>query len=108
MSSKAGRNSNTFKILCISSLSASLKKIRSKATEKIGNIDFLDIQGKLTMLLFVESEENSQVIQAFMVVLVNTRKNEEDLLKMKALEWSQHFSHCKSIIVIFFQTLIGN
>ena len=30
------------------------------------------------------------------VVLVSC-KNEEVTIKMKALEWSQHFSHCKSI-----------
>ena len=30
-----------------------------------------------------------------MVVLV-TCKKEEDPFKMKALEWAQHFSHCKS------------
>ena len=35
-------------------------------------------------------------IQAFMVDLV-TCKNEEDPLENKALEWSQHFSHYKSM-----------
>ena len=35
-------------------------------------------------------------IQAFMADLV-TCKNEEDPLKMKVLEWSQRFSHYKSI-----------
>ena len=34
-----------------------------------------------------------KLIQAFIVVLIY-RKNEEDpFKKMKALEWSQHFSH---------------
>ena len=33
-----------------------------------------------------------KLIQAFMVVLV-TCKNEEDPLKMKALEWSQQILH---------------
>ena len=35
-----------------------------------------------------------KIIQAFMVVLI-TCKNEEDQLKMK--EWSQHFSHDQSM-----------
>ena len=35
------------------------------------------------------------IIQAFMIVLV-TCKNKEDPLKLKVLEWSQNFSHCKS------------
>ena len=34
------------------------------------------------------------IIQDFMVVFV-TCKNEEDQLKMKALEWSQHFPYWK-------------
>ena len=37
-----------------------------------------------------------KAIQAFMVDLV-TCKNEEDPLEMKALEWSQRFSHYKSM-----------
>ena len=37
-----------------------------------------------------------KLIQAFMVGLI-TCKNEEDPSKMKALEWSQHFSHYKSM-----------
>ena len=37
---QSGQNSNTFKKLCISSLPASLKGIRSMATEKSGYIDF--------------------------------------------------------------------
>ena len=35
-----------------------------------------------------------------MVVLV-TCKNKEDQLKLKALEWSQHISHCKSLEIFF-------
>ena len=36
-----------------------------------------------------------KLIQAFMVILV-TCKNEEDSYKMKALEWSQQNSHYNS------------
>ena len=55
---------------------------------------FSDAQGQLTPQSFVESGHNStcvgippkfELIQAFMVVLV-TCKNEEDPIKMKALE----------------------
>ena len=45
-----------------------------------------------------------RIFQYFMVVLV-TCKNDEGPLKMKALEWSQHFSDCKSLGI--FQTLKG-
>ena len=38
---------------------------------------------------------NFKLVQAFMHILV-TCKNEEDPLKMKDLEFSQHFSHYKS------------
>ena len=34
-----------------------------------------------------------------MHVLVSC-KNEDDPIKMKALEWSQHFSHCKSMGIL--------
>ena len=56
---------------------------------------------KMETLIFrltraANSQAEIQDIQAFMVVLV-TCKNEEDPLKRKALEWSQHFSHCKHI-----------
>ena len=37
-----------------------------------------------------------KLIKAFMVGFV-TCKNDEDPLKMKALEWSQHFTHYKSM-----------
>ena len=37
-----------------------------------------------------------KLIQVFIVVLVTCR-NEEDPSKMKAIEWSQHFSHYKSM-----------
>ena len=37
-----------------------------------------------------------KLIQALIVVLI-VCKNEEDPFKLKALEWSQHFSHYKSM-----------
>ena len=54
-------------------------------------------------LIFSDASEVSdgilpkfKLIQAFIVILV-TCKNEKDPSKMKALEWSQHFSHFKSM-----------
>ena len=37
-----------------------------------------------------------EIIQAFVHILV-TCKNEDDSIKMKGLEWSQHFTHYKSM-----------
>ena len=37
-----------------------------------------------------------KLIQAFIVVLI-VCKNDEDLFKIETLEWSQHFSHYKSM-----------
>ena len=57
-------------------------------------INFSDAQGQLTPKSVMESCRN--FIRAFMVGLVIC-KNEEDPSKMKVLEWSQHFSHYKSM-----------
>ena len=60
-------------------------------------IDFSDAQGQLTLKSVME------YCLTFIIVLI-TCKNEEIHPKMKALEWSQHFFHYKSM-GIFFQTL---
>ena len=46
-----------------------------------------------------------KLIQAFIVVLLIC-KNEYDLSKMRALEWSQQYSHYKSMGI--FKTLKGS
>ena len=43
-----------------------------------------------------------KLIQAYMRGLVSC-KNEDVSIKMKALQWSQHFSHCKSMGIFFRQ-----
>ena len=52
-------------------------------------INFSDAQGRLTLKSVMEY---CQLIQSPIVVLIAC-KNEEDPFKLKALEWSQHFSH---------------
>ena len=53
---------------------------------------FPDAQGQLTPQSLVRSGKNFELVQDVMDVLV-TCKYEEDPIKMKALEWSQHFPH---------------
>ena len=48
-----------------------------------------------------------KLIQAFMHVLVSY-KNEKVPRKMKALEWSQQFSHCKSMVIFFKRSRAAN
>ena len=64
------------------------------------HIDFSDAQGQLAWIL-----PKFNLIQAFTHFLV-TCKNEEDPIKTKGLEYSQHFPNYKS--VGFFQTIKGS
>ena len=59
-------------------------------------IGFSDAQGLLTPKSEMESCLNSNSSKLFMVGLI-TCTNEEDQSKMKSLEWSQYFSHFKSM-----------
>ena len=59
-------------------------------------INISDAQGQLTPKSVMESCRNSNPSKLLMVGLVIC-KNEEDDPKMKVLEWSQHFSHYKSM-----------
>ena len=61
--------------------------------EKVETL-ILDIQGQLTLLSVFESGRNSKTSTLLWLSLVPVRM--EIHSKMKALEWSQHFSHCKS------------
>ena len=62
-------------------------------------IHFSDAQGQLTPKSVNGILPIFKLIRAFMVCLF-TCKNEEDPSKMKVLEWSQHFSHYKSLGII--------
>ena len=59
-------------------------------------IVFSDAQGQLTPKSLMEILPRFKLIRAFNVGLI-TCKNEKDPSKMKVLEWSQHFSHYKSM-----------
>ena len=59
-------------------------------------IDFSDAQGQLTMKSVMESCRNSNPSKLLWLILLPARMKKIHL-KMKALEWSQHFSHYKSM-----------
>ena len=68
-------------------------------------INFVDAQGELTPKSVVESCPNSNTFELFWLVLLSARMMKIHP-KMKVLEWSQHFSHYKSMGI--FQTLKGS
>ena len=59
-------------------------------------INFSDAQGQLTLKSVMESCWNSNPSKLLWLVLLSARMKKIHL-KMKVLEWSQHFSHYKSI-----------
>ena len=95
----SGRNLNSSKLLCISSLSARMKMIQSKMNElewsqhlshyKSMGI-FLDAQGQLTPQSLVQSCPISNSFQMLWISLLPARIK-KIRSKMKALEWSQDF-----------------
>ena len=58
-------------------------------------INFSDAQGQLTQKSVMESCQNSNSSELLLFLLSARMKDIH--LKMKVLEWSQHFSHYKSI-----------
>ena len=59
-------------------------------------IDFRVAQGQLTQKSVMESCQNSNPSKLLWLTLKLARMKKTNL-KLKALEWSQHFSHYKSI-----------
>ena len=59
-------------------------------------INFSDAQGQLTPKSVMESCRNSNSSELLWLVLLSARMKKIHP-KMKALEWSQHFSHYKSM-----------
>ena len=59
-------------------------------------INFSDAQGQLTLKSEMESCRNSNSLELLWLVLLSARMKKIHL-KMKVLEWSQHFSHNKSM-----------
>ena len=62
-------------------------------------INFSDAQGQLTPKSVMESCQNSNSFELLWLVLLSARMNEIHQ-KMKVLEWSQHFSHYKSMGIV--------
>ena len=97
----SGRNLNSSKLSCMSSLPARMRMIDSKMKELECSQDFShyksmgifpDAQGQLTPQSLVRSGRISNSSEMLWVSLlpVSMKKIRS---KMKALEWSQHFSH---------------
>ena len=90
----SGRNSNSFKLLCMSLLPARMKMIQSKMKRLEWShhcsyykcMFFPDAQGKLTPQSMIGFWPNFELIRTLMVFLI-TCKNQEDPIKMKALEF---------------------
>ena len=59
-------------------------------------INFLDAQGQLTQKSVLESCQNSNLSELLWLVLLSARMRKIHP-KMKVVEWSQHFSHYKSM-----------
>ena len=59
-------------------------------------INFSDAQGQLTPKSVMESGRNSKSSELLWLVLLSARMKKIHP-KMKVLEWSQHFSHYKSM-----------
>ena len=99
--SVSGRNLNSSKLLCISSLPSRMRMIDSKMKELECSQDFChyksmgifpDAQGQLTPQSLVRSGRISNSSEMlWMFLLPASMKKIRS--KMKALEWSQHFPH---------------
>ena len=99
--SVSGRNLNSSKLSCMSSLPARMRMIYSKMKELECSQDFSHYK---SMGIFSRRSRaansavlgpiwpNFELVRDVMDVLV-TCKYEEDPIKMKALEWTQHFPH---------------
>ena len=68
-------------------------------------INFSDAQGQLIPKSVMEPCQNSNSSELLWLVLLSARMKKIHP-KMKVLEWSQHFSHYKSMGI--FQTLKGS
>ena len=103
-----GRNWNSSKLSCTSSLPTRMKLIHTKMKELEWSQDFShyksmgtfqDTQGQLTPQSLVESGQNSNLSEIlWLSSLPESMKKIRS--KMKALEWSQAFSHYNSMEAI--------
>ena len=97
----SGRNLNSSKLSCMSSLPARMRMIESKMKELECSQDyshyksmgiFPDAQGQLTPLSLVRSGRIANLSE--MLLMFSLPASMKKIRsKMKALEWSQHFPH---------------
>ena len=99
--SVSGRNLNSSKLLCMSSLPARMRMIDSKMKELECSQDFShyksmgifpDAQGQLNPKSLLRSGRISNSSEMLCMLSLPTRMK-KIRSKMKALEWSQHFPH---------------
>ena len=99
--SVSGRNLNSSKLSCMSSLHARMRMIESKIKELECSQDFShyksmgifpDAQGQLTPQSLVRSGRISYSSEMLWMFLLPASMK-KIRLKMKALEWTQHFPH---------------
>ena len=94
------RISNPSEILWVSLLPARMKKIQSKMKgDRVVTTLFIDLShahGQLTPKSVMESCRNSNPSKLFWLTLLPARMKKIHR-KMKVLEWSQRFSHYKSM-----------
>ena len=97
---ESGQISNLSEILWLSSFPAKIKKIRSKMKELDCSQHYTSIfsyaKGQITMESVVVSSPNWNSSKLSSMSLLPTRMKMIHT-KMKELEWSQHFSHYKSM-----------
>ena len=86
---------NPSEILWVYLLPARMKKIQSRVVTT-SFINFSDAQGQLTPKSVMEYCRNSNSSELLWLVLLSARIMKIHP-KMKVLEWSQHFSHYKSM-----------
>ena len=97
----SGRNWNSSKLSCMSSLPTRMKLIHTKMKELEWSQDFShyksmgifqNAQGQITPQSLVESGPNSNLSEILWLSLLPASM-EKIRSKMKALEWTQHFPH---------------
>ena len=97
---RSGRISNSSEMLWMSSLPASMKKIRSKnegaRVDTTLYSNFSDAQGQITLVLVSVSGRNLNSSKLSCMSSLPAKMRMIDS-KMKELEWSQDFSHYKSM-----------
>ena len=107
---RSGRISNSYEMLYMSSLSASMKKIRSKIEAQECSqhyTSFLVAQGQITLELVVASGQNLNSSKLSCMFFLPARMRMIDSI-MKELECSQDFSHYKSMGIFFRRSRAAN